>query len=145
MSFLIDTNVLLRSIDLSHPMNASAVQALRKVREQGETVCIAPQNLIEFWNVYTRPIERNGLGRSPSEAAAEIRQLKAFFSLLSETTAVYPEWERLVSAYNVRGVKVHDTRLVAVMRVHGISHILTFNDSDFTRFTEITAINPARF
>lgn len=142
MPFLIDTNILLRSIDPSHSMNAAAVQKLRALREQGEQLCITPQNLIEFWNVYTRPRDRNGLGRTPAEATAELRQLKVFFSFLPDTAAVYPEWERLVTAYDVKGVKVYDARLVAVMRVHGLTHILTFNTDDFARFVEITAVYP---
>jgi len=59
MPYLIDTNILLRSVDLSHPMNSDAVNAINKLLGQGETLHIVPQNLIEFWNVYTRPIERN--------------------------------------------------------------------------------------
>ncbi len=142
MPFLVDTNVLLRSIDPAHPMNASAAQTLRALRGQGEQLCIVPQNLIEFWNVYTRPLERNGLGRTPEEAEREVTQLKAFFSLLPDTPAIYPAWERLVSAYAVRGVNVHDARLVAAMLVHGLAHIVTFNDRDFARYPEITAIVP---
>jgi predicted nucleic acid-binding protein len=103
MPFLVDTNVLLRSVDPTHPMNASVAQTLRTLRGQGEQLCIVPQNLIEFWNVYTRPLERNGLGRTPEEAEGEVNQLKAFFSLLLDTSAIYPAWEQLVSTYAVRG------------------------------------------
>lgn len=142
MPFLVDTNLLLRSIDLAHPMNTVAINALATLRGQGEQLCIIPQNLIEFWNVYTRPLERNGLGRTPLEAEVEVNQLKTFFLLLPDTTAIYPEWERLAITYAVRGVNVHDTRLVAAMLVHGLTHILTFNTGDFTRFSEITAIHP---
>lgn len=39
-------------------------------------------------------------------------------------------------------VNVHDTRLVAAMLVHGLTHILTFNISDFLPYPEITAVNP---
>jgi hypothetical protein len=28
------------------------------------------------------------------------------------------------------------------MIVHGISHLLSFNDPDFKRYTEITVVNP---
>jgi hypothetical protein len=38
--------------------------------------------------------------------------------------------------------KVHDTRLMAAMNVHGIKRILTFNTGDFTCFA-VEAINPA--
>jgi antitoxin ParD1/3/4 len=33
------------------------------------------------------------------------------------------------------GVKVHDARLVAMMNIHGIRRILTFNTDDFLRFS----------
>lgn len=142
MPFLIDTNLLLRSIDLTHSMNQSAVQAMTELREQGETLHIIPQNLIEFWNVYTRPLERNGLGRKPEEARIEIQQLRILFTLLPDTATIYAEWERLVSRYQVRGINVHDARLVAAMLVHGMTHVLTFNTRDFARYSEITAVEP---
>ncbi|BCL36683.1 type II toxin-antitoxin system VapC family toxin [Nostoc sp. MS1] len=143
MSYLVDTNVLLRSVDLSHPMNADAVNAISTLHHRGEQVYIVPQNLIEFWNVYTRPIERNGLGRSVAETQAEVNRLKALFPLLLDTEEIYQEWERLVVAYGIRGINVHDARLVAAMLVHGLTHILTFNVSDFARYTEITTISPS--
>jgi len=45
MAFLVDTNILLRSIDSAHPMNRDAVRALSALREQGERLCVVPQNL----------------------------------------------------------------------------------------------------
>lgn len=142
MPFLVDTNVLLRSVDPGHPMNSDAVNAVIALRDRGEQLYIVPQNLIEFWNVCTRPIQRNGLGRTAIEAEAEINHLKQFFPLLLDNEAIYPEWERLVITYRVIGVNVHDARLVAAMLVHGLTHILTFNIADFARYSEITAVNP---
>jgi len=40
-------------------------------------------------------------------------------------------------------VQVHDARLVALMQVHGISHVFTLNPSDFARYSGITALTPA--
>ena len=142
MPFLADTNLLLRSVDPNHPMNADAVNAINSLRQHGEQIHIVPQNLIEFWNVYTRPLERNGLGRTAAEAEAEVKRLKALFPLLLDPSAIYQEWERLVIAYAVTGVNVHDARIVAAMLVHGLTHILTFNTSDFARYAEITAVQP---
>lgn len=88
------------------------------------------------------PLERNGLGRTPGEASAELAQLKAFFPLLPDVPGIYPEWERLVSAYAVQGVNVHDARLVAAMVAHGLTHILTFNTRDFARYGEISVVDP---
>jgi predicted nucleic acid-binding protein len=47
-----------------------------------------------------------------------------------------------VVEHNVLGTKVHDTRLVAAMNVHGVKRILTFNTGDFARFA-VETINPA--
>jgi len=38
--------------------------------------------------------------------------------------------------------RAHDARLVAAMNVRGVSHILTFNGADFSRYTNITVIDP---
>ncbi|MDZ7963282.1 MAG: PIN domain-containing protein [Aulosira sp. DedQUE10] len=142
MPYLIDTNILLRSADLSHPMNIDAVNAINTLLSRSESLHIVPQNLIEFWNVYTRPLDRNGLGRTTIEAEAEIKRLKTIFHLSLDTAAVYLEWEKLVITYSVMGVNVHDARLVAAMLVHGLTDILTFNTKDFARYSEITAVHP---
>jgi predicted nucleic acid-binding protein len=123
-------------------MYGDALNAIATLRVRGEQLHIVPQNLIEFWNVYTRPLERNGLGHTAAEAEAEVNRLKAFFSLLPDTAAIYQEWERLVVVYAVRGVNVHDAKLVAAMLVHGLTRVLTFNISDFARYSEITAVHP---
>jgi len=104
---------------------------------------MTPQILIEFWNVSTRPVARNGFGLSPTVAAVEIGGVERFFQLAPDTPDIYPEWRRLVVAAGVSGVQVHDARLAAVMRVHGIAHILTFNTPDFARYPGITPVHPA--
>jgi predicted nucleic acid-binding protein len=47
-----------------------------------------------------------------------------------------------VVQHNVIGAKVHDTHLVATMKVHGLDRILTFNMRDFGRYEGVTAIHP---
>lgn len=143
MRILLDTNLLLRSAQTAHPMYQPAVDAVAALRAQGEVLCLVPQNLYEFWVVCTRPLSVNGLGKSAAEAAAELNNLKVFFTFLDDTPAVYPEWERLVTAHSVLGKNAHDARLVAAMLVHGVTHLLTFNDADFRRFPGITVLTPA--
>jgi len=55
---------------------------------------------------------------------------------------IYEEWKRLVVQHKVIGSKVHDTKLVAAMKVHGIAMILTFNTDDFSRY-DIEALHPS--
>jgi predicted nucleic acid-binding protein len=87
-------------------------------------------------------LERNGLGRTASEADAELSRLEILFPLLPDSPQIYPQWRKLVSDYGVIGVNVHDAKLVAAMLVHGVTHILTFNVRDFRRYREITAVLP---
>ena len=46
--------------------------------------------------------------------------------------------------YNVSGVQVYDARLAAAMLAHNVTHILTFNTSDFARYAPegIVAVDP---
>jgi predicted nucleic acid-binding protein len=42
----------------------------------------------------------------------------------------------------VIGKQVYDARLVAAMSVHNLTSLLTFNDRDFKRFTQIIVVSP---
>jgi predicted nucleic acid-binding protein len=44
--------------------------------------------------------------------------------------------------HEASGKASHDARLVAAMKVHGITHVLTFNVDDFKRY-EISVLHPA--
>ena len=72
MSYLVDTNVLLRSSQRTHPMSAVADNAVSTLLTQGEILCVTPQNLIEFWAVATRPLANNGLELTIDQAQKEI-------------------------------------------------------------------------
>jgi predicted nucleic acid-binding protein len=139
---LVDTSVLLRIIQPGHPLFASADRAIRLLPIRGRELHIVAQNLIEFWTVATRPSGENGLGMTPFEASAELRKIKSIFFLLPETPAIYPAWENLVLQHRVVGKPSHDARLVAAMQVHGLTAILTFDKSGFTRFPGIEVIHP---
>jgi predicted nucleic acid-binding protein len=143
MMVLVDTNILARSIQIGHPQHQPAADAITALRTRAEELCVVPQNLYELWTICTRPVSANGLGKTAAEAATELANVKSLFTLLADTSAVLPAWEQLVTAYAVLGKNAHDARLVAAMVVHGVTHLLTFNDADFRRFTAITVLTPA--
>ena len=66
-SCAVDTNVLLRLSERNHPQFSLISTAMRRLVMQGAEFCFAPQNLGEFWNVSTRPLQQNGFGRSVEE------------------------------------------------------------------------------
>lgn len=124
-------------------MHAAALDASSALLAADEVVHIVPQNIAEFWNVCTRPRNQNGLGFSSEQTDAEVSRLETLFHLVLDEPGIYNEWRQLVVRYGVNGVRVHDARLVAAMRVHGISDLLTFDDGDFKRYREITVMTPA--
>lgn len=140
MIWLIDTNVLLRSVQKSHPAHADAVKAVEILLRRGDRLCVIAQNMIEFWAVATRPPTSNGLGLSIDDAAQEVRDIKLLFELLPDTRDIFPEWEALVVKHRVAGKQAHDARLVAAMLAHGVSHLLTFNAGDFARFGSVVTV-----
>jgi predicted nucleic acid-binding protein len=142
VSVLVDTNVLLRRTQPEHPQYGVAVESVRRLLADGEPVYYTLQNIAEFWNVLTRPVANNGMGVSAQVALAEVEKIERAMALLPDSPATYGEWKRLVLQHGVMGVKVHDTRLVAVMNVHGVQRLLTFDAGDFARYG-IEVLQPA--
>lgn len=141
-SCLVDTNVLLRVTRRSDPQHKLVDAALARLAGQATTLHYTHQNIAELWNAMTRPAARNGFGLTVAEAEREVRVVEAGMSLLPDGEAVYREWRRIVVQYAVSGVQVHDARLAAAMYVHRVTHILTLNVADFSRFGGLTAVHP---
>lgn len=143
-SYLIDTNIFLRLVPDSDPDRLVVLSALGCLRARQEQLFYTTQILAEFWAVCTRPTTaRGGYGLSPARTERKARMIERFCELLTENLATHQEWRQLVVDYAVQGAVIHDARLVAVMKVHGISNLLTFNKDDFKRFQGITALTPS--
>lgn len=142
MRILLDTNILVRWVQTSSPDHSLAVAAVESLRAGSEELLITPQNLIEFWGVATRPADVGGIGLSVERTAQETRGLQVLFTLLPEEPALFEEWLRLVESIGVHGRQVHDARIAAAMRVHGVTYLLTFNDVDFRRYPGIKVVHP---
>jgi len=143
MSVLIDTNILLRSAQPTHPLCSQATHAVATLLKQNENVFFCPQNIAEFWNVATRPVNVNGLGFSHAEVLNEVGNIEGLLTLLPDGPSIYTEWKRLVNEHKVQGIKVFDARLVAVANTYGVGSILTFNASDFRRYGNIAVLDPS--
>jgi predicted nucleic acid-binding protein len=142
VDYLADTNIILRLAEPAHPTHWAALKSVTKLFADGQNICLLPQNLIEFWNVATRPADKNGFGWTARQTDTEVRVLENTFTVLPDTPAIYTEWRQLVATHFVLGKQVHDTRIVAAMNVHQVTRLLTFNAADFKRFSNIVLINP---
>ncbi len=142
MSYAVDTNVLARTVHKNHPMQSVADTAINRLLNRAETVFVLPQSLYEFWVMATRPAASNDFGMSIKEATTKIADFEMLLTLQPDRPEIYAEWKRLVTQHAVMGKPAHDARIAAAMKVHGITHLLTFNGGDFKRFQEITIVSP---
>ena len=140
MSYAVDTNIWARSLQQNHPLQQRSKDAIKVLLLRGETICLLPQNLYELWVVATRPAGENGFGLTTDQAQRQLEDLEALFTLKADNEAIYGEWKNLVTQHAVRGKVGHDARIVAAMKVHGITHLLTLNTGDFKRFQDITVV-----
>jgi predicted nucleic acid-binding protein len=97
--YLVDTNILLRFTDRSHPLYPSIRTAIQQLRQNGHHLEITAQNCIEFWNVATRPLERNGFGLAPPKTERLLQLIERLFPVLPDSSEIYKEWRRL---YQIR-------------------------------------------
>ncbi|CAN5218468.1 hypothetical protein BH10ACI1_BH10ACI1_05700 [soil metagenome] len=104
MNYLTDTNILLRLVQTQSPHHAEAEKAVDKLLKQGDTLFITLQNVSEFWNVCTRPLNKNGSGFSIAETDAELSKIEQVFDLLPDIEEVYKNWRELVVKHSVSGV-----------------------------------------
>ena len=78
MAYLLDTSILGRLANAHDTQHAVAAGAVLELHRRGEVLHIAPQVMVEFRNVATRPVAINGLGLS----AAETEALAATFEMV---------------------------------------------------------------
>jgi predicted nucleic acid-binding protein len=129
MPHLFDTNCFLRLADKNSPQRIIVLDAIRKLRSNNETLYYTPQILAEFWNVCTRPTSaRGGFGLSVEQTERKANLIDKCFLILPDNPATFNDWRKLVSDHKVKGLQVHDTKIVASMNVHNIQTLVTFNE-----------------
>lgn len=147
MLYLLDTSVLARLANVADPFHTVAARAVFDLHRRGDILHVTPQNFVEFRNFATRPKRQNGLELTISEAEAKAAIFETTFTMLPDVAGIFSAWKALVSGLAIVGKQVHDARLVAVCHVHGVTHVLTFNVSHFTRMATfgcgINVIDPA--
>jgi predicted nucleic acid-binding protein len=140
--YILDTNVVMRFCNPSDIQHHLATEAISRLLAQGDECLLTAQIIIEFWVVATRPVEVNGLGWTVEKTRNTIDQVLERFPLLEESKHIFPNWLNLVTSNKVMGKRTHDVRIVAVMLAYQVTHILTFNPSDFVLTTSIVIVRP---
>ncbi len=139
---LLDTNVLIYLVNTGAPEHAAATAKIAGILASGAKTVIAAQSIYEFWSVATRPVTANRLGWTVDLARSTVEMLRARFPVLHEPPEVVGIWIELVAAHDVKGKRIHDAHLLATMKANGVSHLLTFNASDFPVMDDLAILSP---
>jgi hypothetical protein len=89
MKVLLDTNVLLRGLNSSHPDHLLIRQSLEELFVAQHDLVVVPQILYEYWVVATRPVSVNGFGLTSDEANANVDRAIGLFHLLLDERGIF--------------------------------------------------------
>ena len=138
----IDTNLLVyahREDSLWHARSYSVIKELA----EGSSIWTIPWPCIhEFLAVVTHP----KIYSPPTPLSRALGQVDAWMEspsliLLGESEGYWKELRMAVESGKISGPQVHDARIIALCRFHGVDELWTA-DRDFGRFTGIVIKNP---
>jgi len=136
----VDTNVLLSATDTDRPQHADALEFLEAGRLGHLRLFASNQIFREYLVVATRPLKANGLGLSPEKAASNINLFRRVIAVLPETPETTSALLGLVKSKKLKGKRIHDANLVAIMQQHGLQRLKTCNPQDFSPFPKLVLV-----
>lgn len=138
---LLDTNVLVYGYYQQSPQHAACRALLDQAQNLGAGLCIAPQNLSEFYAIVTNP-KRVTQPKSSTEALDLVAELLALPGMTLLPMPVRGCWTDLVRQHPLTGSKVFDAQVVATIFGNGVTKIYTFNVADFQRYNGLQVLTP---
>lgn len=138
----VDTNILVYAHRRDSEWHEAAARCLKQLA-QGRSPWAIPWPCIhEFHAIVTHP----RIYDPPSSGAQAIKQIEAWMRspalvLLAESQSYWPAFRQLLEQSRVAGPQVHDARVAALCRIHGVKRLWTA-DRDFSRFPGLPATNP---
>ena len=138
----VDTNILVYAHREDSPFHAAAARRVADLAEGSAPWGIPWPCLHEFLAIVTH----TRIYDPPTPSAAALDQVDAWLEapslvLLAETEQYWTELRSLVTAGRVTGARIHDARIAALCRQHGVRQLCSA-DRDFSRFPDLVVLNP---
>jgi toxin-antitoxin system PIN domain toxin len=138
----VDTNVLVHAHRQDAEWHAAALRALTELAASPAAWALPWPCIHEFLAVVTHP----RIFQPPTPLPAAIDQVRAWLEspsvvLLAEADEHFETLARILTKGRVSGPRVHDARIAALCREHGVAELWSA-DRDFSRFSELTVRNP---
>jgi predicted nucleic acid-binding protein len=137
----VDTNVLVYFTFAHFAEHQAARQRLAECERLPVTLWTSRQVLREFLAVTTRPGFLTPLP-PPSFLVKTVQAFENQFQIAADDAEVTTRLMELVEDPGAQGKQVHDANIVATMRRHQISHLVTHNAADFRRYAPWIVIVP---
>ncbi|MGH2351783.1 MAG: type II toxin-antitoxin system VapC family toxin [Chloroflexota bacterium] len=136
-----DTNILVYATVPEAPRHQEAAEAIERLDAAGLELWISRQVLREFLATLTRP---QTFGEPPplAHVIAAVQSFESQFHVADEDASVTQQLTALIQQVTVGGKQIHDANIVATMQVHGVTHLLTANPTDFRRFAHLITVVP---
>ncbi len=140
----LDANILIYAANEDSPYHANARDIIERVNSGELKACVSSQVLAEFYAVVTNP-KKMSQPLSPDEAAEAINgYLESNIPKLYLRESTLRLTLELAMRYQVRGLDIFDTQIVATMLENRVKTIYTVNEADFRRFEGIEIANPLK-
>lgn len=138
----VDTNLLVYAHREDSPWHDAAVGKITGLAEGKSPWAIPWPCIHEFLAIVTHP----RIYSPPTPLAAAVDQIEAWLEspslvLLAETEGYWPELRSALEQGRIAGPQVHDARVAALCRDHGVRELWT-SDHDFSRFPSLRVVNP---
>lgn len=139
----IDANVLIYATfpDFENDKYKKSVAMLDSLTTSGKTLYTTAQVLREFFAISTN----SKIFKKPltcMQASKKIKEFLDTFNLACESESAVNTLLKLLEKHPVLRQKIHDMNIVATMIDNNVSHLMTFNGSDFKNIKEISVIEP---
>ena len=138
----VDTNLLVYAHRQDSAWHSRAALLLRELAEGQAPWAIPWPCVHEFIAIATHP----RIFDPPTPLERALEQVDAWLAsptlvLLSEEGEYWPRLRSTLAASRVVGPRVHDARVAALCRLHGVRELWTA-DRDFSRFPDLRVRNP---
>ncbi len=138
----VDTNILVYAHREDSEWHDAAANKIVELAEGRAPWAILWPCIHEFLAVVTHP----RIYSPPTPLASAIDQIEAWLEspsliLLGETEGYWSELRFALEQGRIAGPLVHDARIAAICRAHGVQELWTA-DRDFSRFPSVTTRNP---
>jgi toxin-antitoxin system PIN domain toxin len=138
----VDSNILIYAHRADSPFHQPAAKKITALAEGSAAWAIPWPCVHEFLAIVTSP--RIYTPSTPMAVALEyVNELfrSPTLSLIAETDLHWETFAPLMSAGRVVGGRVHDASIVAICIQHGARELWSA-DRDFSRFPDLTVVNP---